>query len=264
MDGLCRVISPAAWVRLSGRLFWCRPLDLNAFACAEQQLLVERRTPVDRAEECLAFALTKGDEATGEVWAEVRKRALATVQKDRDWRVITWDDMFRWLDTRHGLAFSAWYCLGRGARAATEFTDPVKSLTMLRGQAGKEFAGAFRRARNIVSGIDLLAELDWPEPALKCHPRTGTRAEDVRKKGSWRATLHNLAQGAHWTPQQLGKLTLYHLRVYSMELDDKGNVKEASGGIATVSLEEARALARLKASQRAQAARDSANHVKPG
>jgi len=190
-------------------------LDL---ASCEAHLLAERRNPLDGVLDALpAMRCSIG----------AKRRLL-----DRAWQE-TWLDpwvnrvrhaeLFAWLKTEPGLLFSARLCLrtDRGSRLDR------RQVERLFGRCSPEEAAEYLRRRDQVSGLDLLARVDWrlsSQPKLDWKGRLNHAADQPRE---WRLLLRNFAQqglgektllglgsAPGWTAAQVGRLTLYQLHTY--------------------------------------------------
>lgn len=194
MDGLCRCVPVTVEIALGGRDFRVRPLTLAGLAAAEAQLLLERPAPTA---------------ALGQFAAPVRElivdQLVHDLRADKARRCVSQADLLAWLDTAAGGTFTAHWCL------RPRFATTAAARAFLEKLNADELQ-LFLRARDAVSGLDLLANLDWPDSG----ERPDTRFIPWRRLLRWFADEH------HWTPAQVGKLTLYQLRVLRAEERELG------------------------------------------
>lgn len=186
MDGLFRCLTVPVGVTLAGRDFAIHPLTLAGFAQVELHLMAGRRSPID--------------DAAGQPEC-VQQAAMDEVKADRSQRVIRLTDLYRWLDCREGLAFTGWLCLQCHGRAAfPTLTAAQRFFTSLTLAERLEFV----RRRDMASGMDLLAGLDWP----------GSPSGETSTFVNWKRIFRWFAESFQWTPEQVGKLTLHQVRLY--------------------------------------------------
>lgn len=251
MDGIGRALGAPAWVHLAGQDYFLRPLDLAGIASCENHILVSRSSPVDDLTAALERETNPSPIAV-EIWNGLIQRAFQLIRTDKSYRVVAAEDLHNWLSTPDGLAYSGWYCLGRGRSRARAFASPTRARARLCADA--KLSSAFKRARDIVSGTDVLANLDWPE-RMK-HPRTGKVIEQPHSKYiNWRQLIADLVSAVHWGPREIGRLTLYVLHILqhvdpSSSSDRASGEVQTSGGVASVSPQVAQQLAKMTPAQR--------------
>lgn len=205
MDGLCRVAGGRVDVTLCRRFFWLRPLTLGDLCIAEYWLLARRQTPVEKAEE--QFRNLPHLAAARQ---ELLDRAEWEMRTDRSYRLVTAGELMEWLFSDDGLKFIMFRCLER-REGRSYFTDPAKCDKLWRRLTPAEVA-EFRRRVSMISGFDLMAKMDW----------SGRGGEPNKRPHSWRKLYRSFAERFHWDADQVDRLTLYQLKVYTAEESSLG------------------------------------------
>lgn len=205
MDGVSRCLPTSVEIDLGGNPRRVVPITLAGFAEAEAYLLLQRQME-------LHAKLRNGS-------AENQRRlsnAAMTELRSKAARVVKQAAMTAWLDSEDGVVFSLRLCLRPELASLAEAKSLFSSLDAAAIQT-------FTLARDLVSGMDILAHLDWLD------------SDDSDVSAGfipWRRLTKWLSLEFHWTPQQIGELTLYQLRV--LQADEK-----ELGGRARVSSAEA-------------------------
>lgn len=204
-----RALGSPVPLEVGGVVGMLHPMTLSILGSVEALILHRRSNPVDQAADVLA---------KGGYPADVAKRlmnlAYEEVKRDRALRVARLDEVQQFLGTLEGLAFIAWQCFDH-----PDFT----TLSSSRGpfqRASDPFSIRFARARDLVSGCDLLANLDWPEASRE----QGGPGKFI----PWRRILRYFADQHGWGPDQIGALTLYGLNIYMCEESSLGGTKRLS------------------------------------
>lgn len=234
MDGLSRCLGVGNFIELAGECALMRPVTLGMLAICENHLLALRKTPLDVIQETY-------QDINASAAKHVQKlvdRAVNEIKRDRSWRLISFDDMHKWLHTQTGIAFTAWLCLRKRHSLAV---SPLKleEWFVTHPDQGHDFV----RRRDICSGLDYLASMDFIEPP---HPFPEKQRDLPRSKYMpWRKIIHDAAQGIYKMPKDIAKLTLYSLRILTTEADSP-----TLGGTASVSAEDARKMQRMDPDER--------------
>lgn len=191
MDGISRMAAGSVCVRSGSSWLNVRPLTLGDIASCESKILIDDRNPIEDAKEAFDRA--------GIRCKALIERAIDECRKRKELRVVPASHFHHWLYTPAGISYSLFLCVD-------EFPDPS--------HAAAKATDDLVRARDIVSSLDDLSSLDWPEgsPGLK------------GKFIPWRRIYKTFAESNNWSPAVVNSLTLYQLRVYSME-----SIKEGVG-----------------------------------
>lgn len=206
MDGICRVAGAGLDWTYQGRRYWIRALTLGDLALAEYRLLVERTTLLDDIQ-----AAVKQFPALVNAQTELQERALAEMRSDRTCRVITAQELFHWLLGPHGTAFFAFRCLERRPQGPPWFATLEQAHAWL-AELPTQDRHDLEKRLHMAAGLDLLSSLEWPE-------------KDDSKHGKfvpWKRIYRSFAETYYWTPEQVNRLTLFQLRLYTASEDELG------------------------------------------
>lgn len=221
MDGLSRAMAAGVDVCLAGRDWWLLPLTLARLGTCENHLLARRKTPLDRLLGALPHLGGTPPDAQEYFLRRAYNETFASSAIGR----IACKDLLAWLDTDEGIAFSAWLCL----RSDTGRRLTLPRIGRILKRSTKEEIAELRWRRNMLSGLDLFTLLDWGKGDGK----------DDGTPIPWRRILRDFSgEPHHFTPRQVGNLTLYSLRIFRSD-------ETAVGGTSKMSMAEAAAF-RLK------------------
>jgi hypothetical protein len=222
MNGLARACgSPAPW-SIKGRDVLVRPLTLGLVGVVENWILLRRPCPPFEVEPLASALDARGAHHRA---GGIRERAFKSFKDRRDLRTVTPEQLLGFLHTPTGAALSAWLCVRPRLRKTVAGWAKLFF-------ADQDAARSFVRARDMASGMDLLAHLDW-RPAPK--PPAGKKAHEQRPV-PWRVRLLEFAKGWNCPVQMIRGWTLYQLQAY---LSDE---KAFAGGTTTMTPAEALAL----------------------
>ncbi len=139
------------------------------------------------------------------------ERALEDAQEDKSLRVIPFEETFQWILKPDGVAFTAWLCLRKRCRVAASPKNMLRHF-MEHPKEGDDFL----RVRQSCSGLDKMAEFDFPKPVI--HPRTGKPVEQIQSKFfQWHKYFRELAEAVHWPAREVGRMTWYQFMKYHSE-----------------------------------------------
>lgn len=202
MHGLCRAIGAAVPYDINGmRLLY--PMRLCDWGVCENTILYPNTEAFDFA---VQSRLTIGKEI---------RPALREACKQNNY--LSFEDVNDFIDTPAGIVLTAWLCC-RGSLTYEECEQWVQGLT-------PERQRLFCRTRNYVSAVDLMATLDW-------QPSLGTDGTKTNWPTWIRAVSELICPGM--SPQQVGGLTLYQLRMLTCNHKElEGTVEVPSSELAT-------------------------------
>jgi hypothetical protein len=221
---------------VDGRTYLMEPLTLGRLGVCEQYCLSLRRTPFDKVAPLLVAC-----DGNADVQEQLWMAAYNELDGDRGQRLVTYEDLLKWLDTAAGVAFTAWLCLQNNPRPPFLWLEMAESYYARAFQDRPGEIDFFRRVRNQISGLDLFASLDFP-PAEESAVRP--------KYMPWRKIIHAYAAQWHWPFEWVARMTLYHVKLYPAD-------ENALGGVGMVEPGQHEVMAKLRQEQRA-AARDKA------
>ena len=218
MDGLGRAIGAGSAVALNGKTYLIEPLTLRDIGRIENRIVATRVYPIDTLLE-MANKLSDPKVVEGQI-----ELAVKELRKDRTARIVTVEEFDKWLVTGEGIVFSGWLCLRKNH---SQF-DTLEDALGLFAKASSEEITAFVRHRDVISGIHLLAVLDWPE-----NGRRGKRADDPFENRKyrpipWRAMIRKLAEARFFSKHDIEDWTLYEYNVQTMDENDLGGVRRMS------------------------------------
>lgn len=224
MDGISRAIGAPWACKWLGKTYLAEPLRLWAIGAAENYILFNRHTVLDKVSEAVAL-LAEAPHLVKDMY----ERAYRDMKKNRESRIATAEQVQDWLNSPQGVAFSAWVMLRRsGCPRAACLEDVEEDVTKRMGE--KEIA-SFIRGRAIASGLDAMANMDWrsKEDLDRMRPvhRRG-QPEKGSKYIPWRRMFRFFATEYHWGPEQVGYLTMYQVKLYNAEENELGGTAQMS------------------------------------
>lgn len=209
--------------RIGGRTVPVGPLRMRHWAEMEQRLLFLR--PTNPIPEVAKVVPMLDDPALAERLIET---ANADLRSDKARRVVKLSEMMGWINEPDGLAYSAWCCLRETAGPDFSSLEQVEgALADLDRHDIMEFA----RLRDQISGTDLLANADWPDPNQGVRPDRRERRRQQAEKVfiPWRRVYVTLAYNCAFGPEVIGEMTFYQAKVYMSKPEDVG-VSTGDGG----------------------------------
>lgn len=225
MDGLCHVVGAPVEIEIVGKLYWLEPLTLRCLAAIENHILAGRDNPAQQ----LANQIDKLQEYP-EFQQMIRDKLETDLMADKSLARVSIDILDTWLQHPAGAAYTAWLCLRRGDGQRMTWERIIKLFA----DAGESVVKEYVRRLYLVSGMDLLSKIDWP--------RKNTDDDWRRPKYiPWRAIFFGYAQAFQWTPQQVGELTMFQVRLYNSD------EKSLGSGVQSVSMNPAKAYRDKKA-----------------
>lgn len=257
MDGICRIVAAPVDVRLGRRDYWLYPLTMFDLGSCEAHLLASRSTPL---EDVLSQAPTLS--AYPELARDFLRRAYIDTFGDHRRNKILCDELMDWLRKPEGLVFSLWRCL----RDDADRRVPLRRISAALKDASADDLREIQRRRDMVSCLDLLASMDWPDEPDEDEEETPEWIQQYRQKKygykpkpkakekkksrviPWRKIVQDMAREPfHMSPAETGKLTLFQLR--SLRTDWEKT--PTGGGVITVaSAAEAGAIKARKVEER--------------
>lgn len=204
MDGLFRCASEPVLFRAAGRLVPLRPLTLGVLASCEAYVMANRPNPADDVEE---YADRLG--LSAEQRDVMRWKAYDELKADKTLRFVTVSELNDWLATVEGVVHRAYW--GLKDSGLKQFATPEaaeKSVTA----AEPGWVAKLLKTSNMISGLDLMASMDWPDAD-----------EDERKEPGkykpmgWRRLYRKFAEAYFWDKDTVNKLTLYDLKTYTCD-----------------------------------------------
>lgn len=222
MDGLCRVAGSPVGVRLAGRTYLLEPMTLRRWGSVEAHLLSDPAGFLAGAFHTLAWVQDPGlhkeifDRVRWDAADQLTEAGRKVTHKHN--RVVPMEAVRLWAYTKEGLAYTAWLCLLDRYPEFLRLEDVAAAVGGLtdRGRADLTLR------RDVASGTDLLSSLDWPDAI---DPFAGMRKQGLpsMKYMPWKAVYRRLQDESGWGPEVVGGLTLYELKLYTVD------AKEAAG-----------------------------------
>jgi hypothetical protein len=206
-------------VWFTGRPYLIRPLLLRHFATIETHILAERQTPID----AVLPEIHRLNHAPA-IQRQILERAYLDTYGDRKINRVATNQILAWMNAPSGMLFTYWLCL----RSDTGQRLGWNRISRLLSRATIDELDELRRRRDLVSGLDLMARLDWPEERNDpdddpewwkriCEAKGTPRSPRVKTSGiiNWREILHYFAKEPFsWDANRVGRLTLYQLQTY--------------------------------------------------
>ena len=214
MDGAERAFAAPGFVALRGQEYRAWPFTMNHWAELGMFLTLSRPS----ASELARSASWKFRDCGLE--GRLINIAMAETRKDL---YIKMADAEQFRDSLKGTAFRLWCQIRRNDKRALtrqnvadlfwkEFSTKAESGGS---DSAVEWAILLRSRLSIISGEDDRAELDWPS-----HDKGNDALSRLMKaRGGyqpipWRRILRSFAENYGWTPEKVGRMTLYQIRVY--------------------------------------------------
>lgn len=222
MDGLSRCLGCPVPLDVAGSCRLVRPMTLRRLGMCEAAILSKRTTVFDE----VCSSMGELDLAPS-VQESLGWEAYNDTKADRAIRTVAISELQDWMNTPNGLAFTAWLCLGRSDPFAT-----LESSSQFVRSSGPDFRRAFARARDMASGTDLLSTFEWPsqDPV----PPRPSKSERKYSGVPWKRIFRFMAQEYRMNPREVGRLTMWNLKIYTLE-------EEAVGGKTKMSLADMKA-----------------------
>lgn len=218
MDGLSRAIGAGAPVTLGGKTYKASPLSLEDLGFLENAILLARGNPVD---DVLKASRGSSDSAR----AEMVKRAMRDMKKDRFSRIVKVDEFDEFLATPAGVELSLWLCL-RQSHRSIEFLEDARDLLS---RCSEDELVEFVRIRNRISGLDFFASMDWPDPLDNIRPEVAERrrkeAATKYRLAPWRLNFRKLKE-AFVGERDMRCLTFYQWRVLTTDESELGGISQ--------------------------------------
>jgi hypothetical protein len=239
MDGLCRIMASGmpftlpAGAGVPEGTYLLEPMTLSVIAALEAGLLSRRGDPLSR----VLDSLHQHPELDEQIAERLLERAQQDLKQNRSLRLVPVEDMHAYLYTWPGIAETAWHGLRSSGHPA--FVTLDGSMAYLDRQ-GATFARDFTRARDLISGCDHLASMDWPEQRAREFSSPG---ENKVRYIPWRRILRHFMEFG-MGPTEVGRLTLYQLRTLTCSDDMLGGTQRVDGTREALSFSQQRRLAR--------------------
>lgn len=222
MDGLSRCCGAPAPVRLEGNTYLMEPLTLRRLGCIEAHIIGQRVLPTDQLKNFEVEGISQ------ELFDNVQRRAIDELRQDFLLRIITTDQLQEYLWTEEGIAFSVWITLFPNY---PEKFSTLEKTALIVGASSKEEIETVLKLRGMISGIDLISQLDWRswrDELLTASRQNGDREEKYEPM-PWRKILRNLADARFNSPVDWRDLTLYELHMLTCQEHDLGGTQQVSG-----------------------------------
>lgn len=218
MDALCRAIGAEALVTLAGQEYLLAPMTLGTIGLVENFLLLRRTLPTDTIRPMLVKA---SPAARRQLFAMARTE----MRGDLRHRIVTTEEFSQFIDSSEGIIFTAWACLRVNYPA--EFRTRRATEAVLESGTKDEIV-ALVRARDAISGLGLLNDLDWRQATDMMPPEAvRRRVQRSRERGAlmpWRANFRALAEEAGIPIETLKGLTLYQYRILCVAKEELSSI----------------------------------------
>jgi hypothetical protein len=195
-------------------LFRCAATPVLFRAC-EAYIMTTRENPADEVED-YADRL----ELTAEERDMMRWRVYDELKADKTLRFVTVGDMSEWFITVEGVAHRAYWCLKDSG--LHQFSTPEKALKYVK-VASRDWLSGFLRANGMISGLDLMSSMDWPEASEE-----EKREPAKYRPMGWRRLYRKFAEAYYWDKDTVNSLTLYDLKTYTCDEKLLGGTKTVS------------------------------------
>lgn len=221
MDGLARMAGGGGSFLLSGKTRRVGPLRLKHWAEIENYLLFTNPTNP------LAELVSVGPKLDDRMRARLIENIDRDLRSSKARRVVKIDEVMTWIAHAEGIGYTAWCCL-RDFNRDCEYLEDVQALL-----AEEERATIleFVRLRDQISGVDMLANADWPNPEAGVRPeRLKRRREQLAKQFvPWRKFFYVTSHNTGMSPEAIGEMTLYQAKVYMSKPEDFGAAPTSGG-----------------------------------
>jgi hypothetical protein len=221
MDGLARVAGGCGSFLLGGRTRRVGPLRLKHWAEIENHLLFVNP----------ANPLAEMHRVAGKLDDRMRERLTQHVNTDlrssKARRVVRIDEVMEWISHAAGIGYTAWCCL----RDYNRDCESLEETQALLAEEDRRTIIEFVRLRNQISGIDLLASADWPDPEAGVRPERLKRRREQQAKQfvPWRKFYYVTSHNTGLSPESIGEMTLYQAKVYMSRPEDFGAAPTGGG-----------------------------------
>jgi hypothetical protein len=178
----------------------------------EAEVIADRRTPLDVVREKAERLKDRQD-----VGRDIFMKAVDVCWKDKSLRVWPRAEFEAWLDSSSGLVWSFLHKLYLSGKRA--FKSMKKTVEFVK-KCTKNELREFARRRDQVNGTDILSALEWP-------------ASDGEGSGRfmlWKRAMRYMATEYGWGPEQVSKLTMWQLKLYTADESQLGGVSRMAPG----------------------------------
>lgn len=161
-----------------------------------------------------------------QVSAMIRERMNAYLRSSARCRGLSIQAVMSWINTAEGVSYTAWQML-RHNKGLEERTKTDELLLRI-----NEGLLEWIRFRDQISGIDLYAACDWPDPLGGVRAANKKRREQYMMKEAfnWRKMYFIIGQNFGFGPDVVNEFTLYQAHMYTSDPKDIG-IKEDSDGV---------------------------------
>lgn len=206
MDGLCRAIGAAIPCPVAGKTYLLRPLRLIDIGTIEFAILSHRRTPLEQVQ--------PGVEKLPEhLRQKVVDMALADTKANfRRYGRVRAKEFHDYLFTGRGIVLCLWLCLC--TTQGPVFACREEAAAVYRKMTDRDKA-EFVRRRDMVSGIDLISQLDWPESSVSIKTDYFT---------PWRKMIAEIASEWNIGEDVVSQWTLYQFKLHTTPKEELGGV----------------------------------------
>lgn len=184
MDGLSRCIGAGVPHFILGEMRMLRPMRLLDWGACEQWILSKRQEAFDVA---IVARSVFGTCVKEDLGSQLRQQSYATFSEIHDFS-----------QTLFGASLTLWLCLSQSV--------PFGECA----ECSADELNRFARIRDQISGVDLMQTFDWPFIES---------AGDDGKKQNWLIVVRNICEAVcqGMSPNEVGSLTLYQLRMLALE-----------------------------------------------
>lgn len=212
MDGLCRAVGSPMPCFLDGTTYLLKPLTLGDLGSCEFEILARRFNPYDAVRAIVD--VFPEEEA---LCREYHDLAVKEVRNDRNLRQVTVEELMEWMYTAHGVIFTGWLTLwiGKSRPAFNTYEEADEFFRLLDNEEIIEY----KRRQEMVSGLDLLSQMDWPG--------RDTHNDNVRRH-SWRKSVQSMATSYRIPADQMAVMTLYQFKIYCADEAELGGVSRVA------------------------------------
>lgn len=217
MDGAARALGCACPITLQNTTYLLEPLTIGRLGILEAHILAQREYPTD--------CLLQMHNASKVMVQALYERALADLRRDKLSRIVTVHDLNAYLFSDEGVVMAAWLCLRPNHPDVFATYQQTHAILL---DASEQERFYMLRVRQMVSGLDLLARLDWENES----PQQPLKKSDIYRPTSWRKLIRDFAEGLFYSLDDIKQLTLYQLNIYTSD-------KKALGGLQKLSPAEA-------------------------
>lgn len=222
MDGLSRACGSPAPVRLLGKTWLLEPLTLRRLGSIEAWLISHRDLPTDK------LKIFQIEGMSQEIFDRLQEQAIDEIRSDPLLRIVTSDELHDYLWTEEGIQLSSFLCLKPNQ---PEVFGTLEATIEILNKSEQIELERLLKVRGMISGIDLLSQMDWRSNRFEKTGQTVSRGQEKYEQMPWRRIFRKFAEERMSGPETWRDITLYELNMLTCGERDLGGVQKVDNPV---------------------------------